>query len=59
MLSVREVILVSYVSRERASGFIVVGVGEGGGSFQPDARVVSKIDTLDTKMAARFSRRLI
>ena len=51
--------MVSYVSRERASGFIEVGVGEGGGSFQPDARVVSKIDTLETKMAARFSRRLI
>ena len=46
MLSVREVILVSYVSRERASGFIVVGVGEGGASSLPDARVVTKIDTL-------------
>ena len=45
MLSVREVILVSYVSRERASGFIVVGVGEGGASSLPDARVVTKIDT--------------
>ena len=59
MLSVMGDRLGSYVPRGRASGFIVVGVGEGGGSFQPDARVVSKIDTLETKMAARFSRRLI
>lgn len=35
----REVVLVSYVSRGRASGFIVVRVGEGGASSKPDARL--------------------
>ena len=37
--------MVSYVPRGRASGFLVVGGGGGGASSQPDARVVSKIDT--------------
>ena len=45
-----------FICTERAC---VVGARQGGASSPPDARVVRKIDTRETKMVARFSKRLI